>query len=600
MNKNNIKISEGQKLSSVLKEIPSNTILCKTVPGNGATYCEIKAKRNSIIIEPNKPVIVGKTVAPKHKEDNLLGVYEGVTVDDIIEYIIRTRKYKKFIKIMTTPESFNKIVSAAQVAGQDIANTCFVLFDECHKTVEDIDYRENITLPLDFFFNCKMKAIVSATLPRYNYTDQRLKDFTILKITPDYDYRHDIDLIITNNVLQEVYKQIEGNDTDTSVFFFVNSTDTIYALMKQTGTLDNSYVFCSQKSVLKLHTYGFDNASEDWLVSNKKYNWLTSRFYSAVDLEMDYKPIVVMITECNVAEFTMFNPFTDSPQIVGRFRNGVSKVIHITNIKQDFPKRSMEDILLKYECYKDTYQAIMDIRNTSSCDIMIEALDEAITLLPYTRFLNKKTRKEDCFLIDNYIDTEIVKGYYHSSDDIVDAYNQSNYFKSYRKDITYPWGESEKLQIENHRNEVKKKRQMVIMMLEKIKDLDCQTRLRLKLQLQAIDKELVEAYEIIGKERIEQLDYSISKIKKEIILKQHKEQTTSSDVIKTIALTFREGCTYYNSEIVEGITKIYETFNVLHKQKIQPKEITRFFETDVFRNHKGRGYKLIKSRYRCP
>lgn len=135
-------------------------------------------------------------------------------------------------------------------------------------------------------------------------------------------------------------------------------------------------------------------------------------------------------------------------------------------------------------------------------------------------------------------------------------------------------------------------------MLDKIKNLDCKTRLRLKLELQAIDKDLVEAYEIIGKERIEQLDYSISKIKKEMILQHHKEQTTSSDVIKTIALTFREGCSYYNSEIADEITKIYETFNVLYKKKIQPKEITQFFEVEVFRNHKGRGYKLIKSKYR--
>ena len=49
-----------QYLTEVLKEIPTNTILCKTLTGLGATYGEIKAKRHSIIIEPNKPVIVGK------------------------------------------------------------------------------------------------------------------------------------------------------------------------------------------------------------------------------------------------------------------------------------------------------------------------------------------------------------------------------------------------------------------------------------------------------------------------------------------------------------------------------------------------------------
>ncbi len=52
-----------QYLTEVLKEIPTNTILCKTLTGLGATYGEIKAKRHSIIIEPNKPVI-GKHPTP--------------------------------------------------------------------------------------------------------------------------------------------------------------------------------------------------------------------------------------------------------------------------------------------------------------------------------------------------------------------------------------------------------------------------------------------------------------------------------------------------------------------------------------------------------
>ena len=36
-------------LTTILKEIPTNTILCKTLTGLGATYGEIKAKRNSLL-----------------------------------------------------------------------------------------------------------------------------------------------------------------------------------------------------------------------------------------------------------------------------------------------------------------------------------------------------------------------------------------------------------------------------------------------------------------------------------------------------------------------------------------------------------------------
>ena len=72
-------------LTEILPEIPTNTILYKRLTGLGATYGELKAKRNSIIIEPNKPVISGKCADPKHSDDNLFGVFESVYTENIIK-----------------------------------------------------------------------------------------------------------------------------------------------------------------------------------------------------------------------------------------------------------------------------------------------------------------------------------------------------------------------------------------------------------------------------------------------------------------------------------------------------------------------------------
>ncbi len=63
--------SVGTIPTEVLPQIPTDTILYKKLTGLGATYGEIKAKRNSIIIEPNVPVIIGKCNDPKHRNDNL-------------------------------------------------------------------------------------------------------------------------------------------------------------------------------------------------------------------------------------------------------------------------------------------------------------------------------------------------------------------------------------------------------------------------------------------------------------------------------------------------------------------------------------------------
>ena len=107
MNKQILTINQGEHLGDVLGTIPTNTIVCKTIPGCGATTSEILAPRNSIIIEPNVPVIEGK--ASKHPE--LLGVFEGVSVEDIKAYL-STPTTSGYFKIMTTPEGYRKVHSA--------------------------------------------------------------------------------------------------------------------------------------------------------------------------------------------------------------------------------------------------------------------------------------------------------------------------------------------------------------------------------------------------------------------------------------------------------------------------------------------------------
>ena len=107
MNKQTLTINQGEYLGDVLDTIPTNTIVCKTITGCGATTSEILAPRNSIIIEPNVPVIMGK--ASKHP--NILGVCEGITKEDIEAYL-NTTPAGGYYKIMTTPESYAKVHSA--------------------------------------------------------------------------------------------------------------------------------------------------------------------------------------------------------------------------------------------------------------------------------------------------------------------------------------------------------------------------------------------------------------------------------------------------------------------------------------------------------
>lgn len=196
-------IEKGQYLSDILAEIPTNTIVSKTIPGCGATTLEIETKRNSIIIVPNVPVIHSKC----DKYPNLLGVYEGVTVQDIIDYLRTDIPFKKLI---TTPESYPKIKMAMEKLSLDMFANFFCLMDECHMLIKDIDYRSDIILPIDDFFSFRGKALVTATL--LEFTDPRFNEnnFRILSVEPNYKYGHDIVLIHVNDVFSELEFEFKG------------------------------------------------------------------------------------------------------------------------------------------------------------------------------------------------------------------------------------------------------------------------------------------------------------------------------------------------------------------------------------------------------
>ena len=120
-----IEIKKGEWLSDVIKEIPTNTILNKTMTGCGATTLEINAARNSIIIEPNVPVIVGK----KAQHSFLFAVYEGTSKEDVKAYL--AGESDGYSKIITTPEGFDKkVLPAMYETDTPIFEDYFLLFDE--------------------------------------------------------------------------------------------------------------------------------------------------------------------------------------------------------------------------------------------------------------------------------------------------------------------------------------------------------------------------------------------------------------------------------------------------------------------------------------
>ena len=583
-----------QYLTEVLPMIPANTILYKTLTGLGATYGELKANRNSIIIEPNVPVIVGKCNDPKHKEDNLFGVYEGVYTEDVIKYLEKSADKKT--KILTTPESFHKVKDAFELMDMDIYGTCFLLFDECHKIVKDADYRSDITLPFDDFFLFNEKALVSATPISFSDPRFEMQKFQIIRIEPAFEYKLPVSLIHTNNVLEQLKRTLDKLDA-TDICLFVNSTDMIYSFIKQLDIENESTVFCAKKSVEKLKNKKFKHAFEQWSKSKmKKYNFFTSRFYNALDIELKIKPTVIMISDVYFSEYSMIDPHTDAIQAIGRFRNGVNSIYHIFNTNPNLPVRTKEEVDIYLQVSKEVYNKIKTFYNCATSEEARNAYREALKVLPFNKMLDKEGR-ENFFAIDNYVDEALLKSSYNEKEELIASYKRNPLFDLDVESAYFPFGDFERLKKESKYASLKDKRKEVVHQLELLKGDDETEMIRnYKNELRQADPFIYEAYEMIGKEMIESLDYSVKRIKEAMILKQYREKTEGTEFIQLIKNSFKVGQRYTKKYIKEELTRIYALTGVTPQKTITGQSIKEFFHVKEINTGGSRKFLLVESK----
>lgn len=616
-----IYIKNGQRLSDVYSIIEPNTILCKFLTGIGATHLEITASRHSILIEPNIPPIKGKCAKPQYKSYNLFGVIQKVSIDDVSNYLDKTLRSKKYIKILTTPESFSKVKAAFEDCGIDLYSTCFLLMDECHKFIQDVDYRENITLPVDDFFCFNDKAFVSATPiipsdPRFeeqrftfvnvvpNYikgrpltevyhfpdkaTESLYKDMTTTVGMPLTELNHErlkVTQVYTNNVLEAVKKWIkikenkdEVNATSHPFCFFINSTNIIHQLIVKLGILDRSTVFCAEKSVKKLQESGFKNAFEDWSVEHiNTYMFFTSRFFTALDIEMDVAPHLVFVSAPLIANSTMIDPVTDVRQAIGRFRNGIADAAHIANVSKDaFPDRNINEIKEYITAMRGAYDTINTLYKDATNEIVKEAYKSALDALPYNRFI--RNGQKDYFAIDNYIHQEIVRSCYHSQANLSDRYAAAGCFETcWTEKFYFQYDDSDRLSLHQEGKSKRAIRMEIVAILDKLsKEEDSEAKKSQIAELRQKDAFIVDAYTLIGKEEIEQCKYYPKRIREAIILRKKN----GTEVVQLIKNSFIVNQRYTLKQIKNELNRIYTFLNIQGEKRVTAQTIKDYFIVD--------------------
>ena len=573
-----ITLKEGQFLSNVLSEIPTDCILSKRVPGCGATTLELKTNRNSIIIVPNVPVIQSK----EKKEPYPKGVYEDVTVSEVVTYLKENIRYK----IMTTPESFGKIKVACEKCNINIYSEFFLLMDECHQLVKDVDYRNFIVLPMADFFKFKNKAMVSAT--PLGFSDPRLKKFETLEVRADYNYQQEITVINAYNTTKAIGEYLESHQNGT-VCFFVNSITQIYSIMRHFKLLEDSTVYCAPKSVTKLKEgYDFTNAYKEWSAETmKRYNFFTGRFFSAFDLELTYKPDLVMITDPYLSPYTMLDVDTDCIQICGRFRYGISSATHIYRVNPEIfvkSKEQVEQVIHDLEIGYNTLRRYY--KNADSREDRM-AFGQVIDIHPFRQYLYSDLTK-NCFRIDCKVNEVLVEGKYKSELTVTDWYNDCHYFTP-TFEVCNSNENDEKMEIIKSAHTIRDKRKKIVEILSQFEQPLSENAFDFINKIRKIDPFIVEAFELLGRKGIEEQNYNQQKINEKIIMKQRR----GNRAIRLIMNSFKVGNSYTNDYIKDELTRIFDMLEIHPERTVKGSMIKDYFQVEAWSNGKSRGYRLI-------
>ncbi|MGN6641259.1 MAG: hypothetical protein ACTHJ8_20280 [Mucilaginibacter sp.] len=596
-----ILLPEGKYLSQIEPfktiGIPSNSIIHKVVTGCGATHCELVAKRNSIIILPNVPVIKGKVEAWNEvhgAKEKIVGIYKGKDIPFIEHYLESGATYKK---ILTTPEAFSIKVVQAFTESQNMIEDFFLLYDECDRLISDVSYRARIAAPLDLFFEFKHKALVSATvLP---FCDERFNSFDHYILRPLYDYKKTIKLIETNNVLESTRRYLRTLDAP-QVSIFINSTNTIASLIAGLGIWEESRVHCSGDSVNKLRVkWGFTNATSELDVEEfKRYNFFTSRFFSAVDIKVRYQPAIIMITELIQAEQSIIDPHTEAIQISGRYRNGIGSLAHISNFNPNISAMTPQETKGYLDAHFEVYKLLTEMHDNEENPIRKAAFESAYKSLPAHEFF--KTGSLNTFMVDNVYHEERIKGYYRSSTELVRQYETAfDHFAVTLETERYLLSDAD--DISKYKDLPKAQQNRLA-----AADLNALTpRLNHFMLFEPEGRRswiknnyplVTEAFDLIGIEGLDKTDYSDSAIRRAI--RKRREELLFADMRKKVHLAFEGKVVVTDIEARKILQPIYDEAG--YKATAKPSDIKRFFpdakRTTVSGKHAQRLVAAISSK----
>jgi len=566
------KAVENQKLylSDIFKNdfdlFPKNAVFNKSVTGIGGTHLVLSANVSSIILMPFQAVVKNKV----SNFPNIFSVLEGVSVEMIVNYLNKN----KIRKIVSTYDGLSKLIKAYEIVGIDIYSE-FLLVDEWQ-----VLYSQYLLRDVAFSFLIK-------ETPKF-------KQITYMTATPiekKYwfkEMKHLEEVVLEYDIEQPVVKHFKVNSIES---------EAVSICKQYLNKSENAHIFCNSvkfiKEVCKLANLSTNDVKivcansksnqiklGDYIIANtldkvKKINFYTSTCFEGADLFDENGNLFVFAD--GTKSHTLIDISTQLPQIAGRIRDIKDTTINfIYKTIRHSPGVTFEEF--EAACAKQKEKAIRleKLINQSNEEIQ-ELLKEVVDVLnsKYLRVKENKLQFDEMLMIIDEL-TFKIKNVYKTKANVIAKIETSKFIP-----ISIQRKQAELLKVENsHRTSFKEKIKNYHNLVSNCYHFDSN-----------IDQFIVNAYNKLGFDKITKLDFSISKVKAEL-LKVQSPDTTTLNIFK--CMNYKTGEFYSNKLIKKQIQAIYNNLGL--KKTAKASNITDFYDVKPSKQNTENGVIIIRSK----
>ena len=539
--------------------LPSGYLINKGKVGCGGTSIALENNENTIVCVPFISLIKNKMKKYNTDGVKVLGVYEGVTEQEIREYL-NTKEGTK--KIMCTYDSLARV---AKVTGYDY----FLLVDELHLLFIQYVFRSKaVKIVLNEYKKFRRWAFLTATPIDKELMLEELKDIPTYNIEWEDTIEVQVKAVKCKQVTATVKKLVQ-EFLDGKIFgnahFFVNSVKLIATVIKGCNlTNENTrIIFSKNNDKYKNVCQGIINGETTDLV--KKINFYTSTCFEGCDL-FDEEGKIYIVSDSTKAQ-TLLDISTQVRQIAGRIRNTqyydtITHLYKATRYNEDLTFDEFKSIVLDEERRAKSY-----IAKVNEDEELKAGTKESV----YHYII--KDEETGNFVFDaNIMKLDIFnfKNLHHTYSLQVNISNE--YSKVGIKAICETDKTSDRLlKNESARTTFKEAIEEYAEIMDRRNRISfCLTDIdRLKL-LRKKYPYMKEAYEVLGMEQIRELHYVVTNIKRLLIW--NKEQLTNKAKVAKLLLTIpnlKVGEFVTGKDIKECLANIYSFIGMDRKPSIK-------------------------------